>query len=110
MLQKTRTQEDLQEEVFYNFIDDLGGYVAAFMKMKHMTYAEVGAIANLDQKTVHRIVNRGYVNSKYIRMYTCWSLLRACDNAGVIQHSRLEKYRGMSAPAKPRRKKRRASS
>jgi hypothetical protein len=93
------TQKNFERD-FAIFVDDLGGLVWSIKQAEHATWKELGAETNCDGKTLKRLADR---TTKNPTLYTCWKVLRGLDNASVIRHSQLERYRGIAPPkAKPK--------
>lgn len=91
MKAKTFTKE------FASFVDDLGGFLWSVKAARSITWESLAKEINLAPATLFKLANRVTKNPQ---LYTCWKVLRGLDNAGVIRHSQLERYRGISKPKK----------
>jgi DNA-binding XRE family transcriptional regulator len=82
---------------FAIFVDDLGGLLWSLKTANGASWDEMGHEVNCNKQTLANLANR---KTKNPTMYTCWRILRGLDHASVIRHSQLERYRGISKPAK----------
>jgi hypothetical protein len=80
---------------FAIFVDDLGGLVWSCKTAAHATWQSLSAEVGVNAKTLERLANR---KTKNPTAWTLWRVLRGLDNASVIRHSQLERYRGVSKP------------
>lgn len=88
------TKEVDYDTAFTKFVDDMGGLVWNYRSVRGCSFTYLAHEAKLSENTVRRLANRTTTNPQ---LWTIWKLLRAMDNASVIRHSMLEKYRGFNS-------------
>jgi predicted peroxiredoxin len=87
---------------YNHFVDDLGGFIWTMKGVKSLKWDTMAKLCNVSVPTLRNLANHTTQNPQ---MYTCWKILKALDHASIIQHSRLEKYRGATKIIPFKRKK-----